>query len=67
MTRVYLSTHDLRDRLRCSSRTIFRSMKRKENPFPAPCMKHYGSCNLWDRKSVLKWEKKEKQIAKDAA
>ena len=67
MNRAYLSTHDLCDRYRCSSRTIFRRMKRKCNPFPAPCIKHSGSCNLWDSKSILDWEEKEKQRTRDAA
>lgn len=67
MIRAYYSTHDLCERYRCSSRTIFRRMKRETNPFPAPCMKHSGACNLWDRDDILAWEEKEKQITKEAA
>lgn len=67
MTRAYFSTHDLCDRYRCSSRTIFRRMKRDTNPFPAPCMKHSGACNLWDSQDVLAWEDREKKRTQDAA
>lgn len=61
MAREYQSTQDLCARFRCSSRTIFRRMKRRFNPFPAPCIKHAGSCNLWDIDDVLAWEDREKQ------
>ena len=36
-------------------------MKRSYNPFPAPCIKQVGSCNLWDIDDVLAWEEREKQ------
>lgn len=61
MARQYQSTQDLCIRFRCSSRTIFRRMKRSYNPFPAPCIKHAGSFNLWDIDDVLAWEEREKQ------
>jgi predicted DNA-binding transcriptional regulator AlpA len=63
MTTGYHSTRDLRERFRCSSRTIFRRMKRSENPFPAPCMRHAGSFNLWDAEEIAEWERKERQRA----
>jgi len=59
MTRAYESTHDLCKRFRCSSRTLFRRMKRGRNPFPAPCIRHVGSCNLWDAAEVAAWEETE--------
>lgn len=55
----YLSTKDLCERYRCSSRTIFRKMKRADNPFPAPCMKQMGACNLWDAAEISKWDERE--------
>jgi hypothetical protein len=58
---AYYSTKDLCERFRCSSRTLFRRMKRIVNPFPAPCMKHAGSCNLWDAGDVLEWEQRERE------
>lgn len=61
MTVAYYSTHDLCERFRCSSRTLFRRMKRAHNPFPAPCMRHAGSCNLWDANEVHGWEQRERQ------
>ena len=57
--RTYISTRELCDRYRCSSRTIFRRMKREINPFPPACMKHSGSCNLWDTQEVTDWEERE--------
>lgn len=59
MTNKYYSTKDLCNRFRCSSRTIFRRMKRPKNPFPLPCIKHQGSFNLWDVEEVSNWEKRE--------
>lgn len=58
---AYYSTKDLCDRFRCSSRTLFRRMKRIANPLPAPCMKHAGSCNLWDAGEVFEWEQRERE------
>lgn len=60
MSSSYLSTHDLSERFRCTSRTLFRRMKRPRNPFPAPCMRHAGSCNLWDSEDVSAWEQRER-------
>lgn len=60
MSSNYLSTHDLSERFRCTSRTLFRRMKRPRNPFPAPCMRHAGSCNLWDSEDVTAWEQRER-------
>jgi hypothetical protein len=58
---VYLSAKDLCARFRCSRRTIFRRMKRKVNPFPAPCIQEFGSFNLWDAKDVGAWEQRERE------
>lgn len=64
MSSSYLSTHDLSERFRCTSRTLFRRMKRARNPFPAPCMRHAGSCNLWDSEEVAAWEHRERAHAR---
>lgn len=60
MSSSYLSTHDLGERFRCTSRTLFRRMKRARNPFPAPSIRHAGSCNLWDSEDVAAWEQRER-------
>ncbi|MOA26076.1 hypothetical protein D3C78_1468450 [compost metagenome] len=59
---AYYSTSDLCERFRCSSRTLFRRMKRAVNPFPQPCLRHVGSCNLWDAEEVFCWEQREKAL-----
>ena len=64
MSSSYLSTHDLSERFRCTSRTLFRRMRRLRNPFPAPCMRHAGSCNLWDSEDVVAWEQRERAYAR---
>lgn len=64
MAAMYESTQDLCKRLRCTSRTLFRRMKRQRNPFPAPCMRHAGSCNLWDAAEVAAWEEREREHAR---
>ena len=64
MSATYHSTSDLCDRFRCSSRTLFRRMKRSRNPFPPPCMRHAGSCNLWDAIEVAQWEARERDHAR---
>jgi hypothetical protein len=56
----YHSTRDLCQRFRCSSRTLFRRMKRPQNPFPTPCIRHAGSFNLWDARDVAAWEARER-------
>ena len=56
MVREYLSTKDLCQRFRCSSRTIFRRMTREENPFPQPLIRQAGSFNLWCADAVEEWE-----------
>lgn len=61
---AYHSTKDLCVRFRCSSRTLFRRMQRKHNPFPLPCIKHVGSCNLWDAQEVALWEMRERSRAR---
>ena len=54
------STKDLCERFRYSSRTLFRRMRRPLNPFPAACICHAGSFNLWDAVEVSAWEKRER-------
>lgn len=61
MSTGYASTKDLCERFRCSSKTIFRRMRRLENPFPKPCIKQFGSFNLWDAQDVAAWEKRERE------
>jgi predicted DNA-binding transcriptional regulator AlpA len=56
----YLSARDLSHRFRCSTRTIYRWMKRGINPFPAPCIKYEGSGNLWDSADIMAWEQRER-------
>ncbi|OPF64512.1 hypothetical protein BC358_06110 [Hydrogenophaga sp. H7] len=61
MSNGYYSTRDLCVRYRCSSRTLFRRMKREVNPFPAACMQQAGSFNLWDADEVAAWELRERE------
>lgn len=61
VTVAYHSTKDLRERFRCSSRTLFRRMRRAVNPFPAPCIRHAGSFNLWDAQDIAQWELRERE------
>lgn len=63
---AYYSTKDLCERFRCSSRTLFRRMQRESNPFPAPCIRHAGSFNLWDVEDVNAWEQRERQRTREA-
>lgn len=59
MTDKYLSTRDICARFRCSSRTIFRWMKRKTNPLPSPIIQRDGAQNLWCAEAVAEWEARE--------
>jgi len=59
MTDKYLSTRDLTNRFRCSSRTIYRKMRRDNNPLPSPVIKQAGSFNLWCATQVSDWEYRE--------
>jgi len=63
MSMAYYATRDLCERYRCSSRTLFRRMNRARNPFPAPCIQHVGSSNLWDAEDVAAWEDRERASA----
>lgn len=60
MTEQYLSTRDLTNRYRCSSRTIFRKMKRNNNPLPSPVIKQAGAPNLWCAQQVSDWDRRER-------
>lgn len=66
MIREYLSTKDLCQRFRCSSRTIFRRMTREENPFPQPLIRQAGSINLWCADTVCEWEECEIQRSENS-
>lgn len=59
MNMQYLNTSDLCKRYRCSSRTIFRKLRRANNPMPAPVIKTVGSSNLWLVDDILNWEASE--------
>lgn len=61
---AYHSTKDLCARFRCSSRTLFRRMKRTENPFPHPCIRHRGSENLWAADDIAAWESRERELTR---
>ncbi len=61
MDTPYVNTKDLTLRFRCSSRTIFRKMKRRYNPLPAPVIVTPGSSNLWLLETVIEWELREMQ------
>lgn len=65
MPSSYQSTKDLCERFRCSSRTLFRRMRRPENPFPAPAIVHVGSFNLWDADEVSAWESRERDRSRN--
>lgn len=60
-TKAYYSTQDLCERFRCSSRTLFRRMRRPANPFPLPAIVHAGSFNLWDVCDIAAWELRERE------
>ncbi len=64
MNMQYLNTSDLCDRYRCSSRTIFRKLRRANNPMPAPVIKTVGSSNLWLLDELIQWEISEMQRTK---
>ncbi|PZQ76397.1 MAG: hypothetical protein DI530_17305 [Sphingomonas sp.] len=66
MPSAYQSTKDLCERFRCSSRTLFRRMRRADNPFPAPAIAHAGSFNLWDADEVSAWETHERERSRNA-
>lgn len=59
MNMQYLNTKDLCERYRCSSRTIFRKLRRAKNPMPAPVIKTVGSSNLWSVDDILNWDASE--------
>ncbi len=63
----YLNTSDLCDRYRCSSRTIFRKLRRAYNPMPAPVIKTVGSSNLWLIEDILDWGASEMRRTQDEA
>lgn len=67
MSTSYLSTRDLCERFRCSSRTLFRRMRRPRNPFPLPAIVHAGSFNLWDAGDIAAWELRERERTRDEA
>jgi hypothetical protein len=56
----YLNTKDLTLRYRCSSRSIFRKMRRDVNPMPLPAIKNQGSSNLWLLDDIAEWDIQER-------
>jgi predicted DNA-binding transcriptional regulator AlpA len=52
----YWNTKHLAERYSCSTRTIFRWMKKEECPFPQPRLLAAGSPNLWAIDDVESWE-----------
>jgi hypothetical protein len=40
-------------------------MRRRVNPFPAPCIKYEGSGNLWDSDDIAAWEQRERLRTRD--
>jgi hypothetical protein len=40
-------------------------MRRRINPFPAPCIKYEGSGNLWDGDDIAAWEQRERLRTQD--
>ncbi|MCU7961201.1 hypothetical protein L5M28_01155 [Shewanella sp. SW32] len=63
----YWNTKKLTERYNCSSRTIFRWMKRDKHPFPAPKIIASGSNNLWSINDVEQWEAEQAQLSQHAA
>ena len=63
----YLNTKDLCNRYRCSSRTIFRKLRRAKNPMPSAIIKTVGSSNLWLFDDILNWDKSEERRTKNEA
>ncbi|MDP2505416.1 AlpA family transcriptional regulator [Oceanobacter sp. 3_MG-2023] len=63
MVKGYWSTKDLCERFHCSSRTIFRWMKRDTHPFPQPINRAAGGHNRWAIDDVEQWEQTLKQVA----
>lgn len=61
----YLNTKDLSNHYRCSPRTIFRKMRRPDNPMPAPVIKTVGSSNLWLIDDILNWDASERRRTKE--
>jgi len=59
LTGQYLNTKDLCDRYRCSSRTIFRKLRRENNPLCPAVIKTVGSSNLWLLEDIIEWELSE--------
>lgn len=39
-------------------------MKRNENPFPKPCIRHQGSENLWAAEDIVAWETRERALTR---
>jgi len=62
--KVYYRTSELCERFRCSSRTIWRRMKRPINPFPEPKFRTAGSQCLWEVAAVSAWETAERERTK---
>lgn len=54
---AYFDFKEIRARYKCSRTTIYRWLKRRENPFPASLTR--GGKVMWYVAEVLKWEARE--------
>lgn len=62
MTDIYLTTKEVANKYKISTRTVYRRMKAPDNPFPAPIIKMAGSSNLWLAKDVELWDARQREM-----
>lgn len=55
-TSGYWTTSDLMKRFKVSQMTLWRWMRREENPLPAPKFTGKGSQNRWPIEVIINWE-----------
>lgn len=58
----FMTTSDVCNHLRMSSRTLERRRKRERLPFPEPDYSGLGSENKWYRYKVLEWQEQDINI-----
>ncbi|APG53087.1 excisionase Xis [Providencia stuartii] len=61
---AYMTTKDVCNHLRISSRTLNRLRNRAALPFPAPDCSSKGSKNRWFKYKVLEWQTKDSELSK---
>lgn len=61
---AYMTTKDVCEHLRISSRTLVRRRKREVLPFPEPDCSYQGSENRWFKYKVLEWQTKDSELSK---